>query len=718
MPQRVRARSKPQFVAATNLALGGTSLTKEMLEIAELRTRLLQLESKHARLRAQLDARGETIKRLRQMSDGAADSVLLHDGEGRILESNRQACLGLGYHPGELAGKHLGDIDATFASLDDEGVRRALAQLESGSPVTRRSRALSRDGSRFHTEMRTALFERDSLVKGQAERLFVAVIRDISDRVRFDEALRESVQRFRFLFESSPVGMAIADEEGVLRDANAAFATMMQFDSPEELEATGLRSLAHPDDRHNLHVGLTLLTHGELEVMRRGQRFMGAKGKDVFVQLVVFGERAENRLRQMIVVALDMTDQRRAEENLQRLLETLEAQVKVRTAELEAAKVAAEAASQAKSQFLANMSHELRTPLNAIIGYAEMLQEDALETNSPELQATAQDLSKIQRSGKHLLGLISDILDLSKIEAGRMELYWEHVELEKVVADVIETLAPIAAQRGNQLVVETDDLGDTFVDATKLRQILINLISNANKFSENSVVHVLCERRWGRDGEEELAFEIIDRGIGIDAETLTRLFQPFTQADASTTRKYGGTGLGLAISKRFAEIMGGSISASSKPGYGSTFVVHLPALSELPKPRIAPLPTVPPRLSGGDVVLVIDEDPPSEDLLVRVLRKAGYRVESTHVMSEGLTMAKSLKPAAVILDPEGWSLAGWDVLEKLKTLDATAEIPVLLVSVTPNRERSKLLGADAWITKPMDRDGLLRSLRPYASPRK
>lgn len=693
-------------------------MSKETSEIAELRTRLLKLESKHARLRSLLDARGETIERLRQMSDGAADSVLLHDGEGRILESNRQACIALGYRPGDLAGKHLGDIDATFASLDDDGVRRALDQLESGAPVTKRSRALARDGTRFHTEMRTALFERDSLVKGQAERLFVAVIRDISDRVRFDEALRESVQRFRFLFESSPVGMAIADEEGVLTDANAAFATMMQFETTEELETVGLRSLAHPEDRHNLHVGLTLVTHGELEVMRRGQRFVGAKGKDVFVQLVVFGERAAKRLRQMIVVALDMTDQRRAEENLQRLLETLEAQVKVRTAELEAAKVAAEAASQAKSQFLANMSHELRTPLNAIIGYAEMLQEDALETRSPELEATAQDLSKIQRSGEHLLGLISDILDLSKIEAGRMELYWEYVDIGTVVADVVETLAPIAAQRGNRLVIEADDLASAFVDATKLRQILINLISNANKFSENSVVSVLCERRPGRHDEEELTFEIIDRGIGIDAETLTRLFQPFTQADASTTRKYGGTGLGLAISKRFAEIMGGSISASSKPGYGSIFAVHIPALSEQPKPRVAPRPTLPPRLSGGDVVLVIDEDPPSRDLLIRVLQKAGYRVEATHAMRDGLNLATTLKPAAVILDPEGWSLGGWSVLEKLKSLPATAEIPVLLVSVTPDRERSKLLGADGWIAKPVDRDGLLRSLRPYASPRK
>lgn len=691
-------------------------MSKETSEIAELRTRLLQLESKHTRLRALLDARGETIERLRQMSDGAADSVLLHDGEGRILESNRQACIALGYRAGDLAGMHLGDIDATFASLDDEGVRRALVQLEPGTPVTKRSRALARDGSYFDTEMRTALFERDSLVKGQYERLFVAVIRDVSDRVRFDEALRESVQRFRFLFESSPVGMAIADEEGVLTDANAAFAAMMQFDSTEELEAVSLRSLAHPDDKHNLHVGLTLLTHGELEVMRRGQRFVGDKGKDVFAQLVVFGERADMHLRQMIVVALDMTDQRRAEENLQRLLETLEAQVKVRTAEFEAAKVAAEAASQAKSQFLANMSHELRTPLNAIIGYAEMLQEDASET--PELEMATQDLSKIQRSGEHLLGLISDILDLSKIEAGRMELYWEPVDIEAVVSEVVDTLAPIAAQRGNQLVVEADEMGSAFVDTTKLRQILINLISNANKFSENSVVRVLCERRPGRYDESELTFEIIDRGIGIDAETLTRLFQPFTQADASTTRKYGGTGLGLAISKRFAEIMGGSISASSKPGYGSIFAVHLPALSEPPKPRVAPRPTLPPRLSGGDVVLVIDEDPPSRDLLIRVLQKAGYRVEAAGGMREGLDLAATLEPAAVILDPEGWSLGGWSVLEKLKSLPSTGEIPVLLASVTPDPERSELHGADAWITKPVDRDGLLRSLRPYASPRK
>lgn len=273
---------------------------------------------------------------------------------------------------------------------------------------------------------------------------------------------------------------------------------------------------------------------------------------------------------------------------LQKARDELEHKVQERTAQLsstnlelhdakeeaEKARIIAEEANQAKSQFVANMSHELRTPLNAIIGYSEMLGEEALEI---ELNNFHEDLQKIHRAGKHLLGLINDVLDISKIEAGRMEVFPETVNLTELFHDVVNTAQPLMESNDNQLIIETpDDLGTMFTDVTKLRQILLNLLSNAAKFTQNGEVHVSFDREL-RDDEDWIRFSVRDTGIGITDGQMVKLFKPFTQADASTTRKYGGTGLGLAITKSFAQMMGGDIIAISVPGQGSTFTVELPS---------------------------------------------------------------------------------------------------------------------------------------------
>ncbi len=260
---------------------------------------------------------------------------------------------------------------------------------------------------------------------------------------------------------------------------------------------------------------------------------------------------------------------------------TLEYRVEERTAELaeamqaaESARLAAEAANYAKSTFLANMSHELRTPLNAIIGYGEMLTEEVQERGHHEF---VPDLERIQTAGRHLLSLISDILDLSKIEAGRVELELETFELAPMIEEVVSTIQPLVRKNANLLEVQyAPDLGTMRADTTKVRQTLLNLLSNACKFTEKGTIKLLVDRDEQAE-TERLIFEVADTGIGMSEEQLNHVFQPFIQADASTTRKYGGSGLGLAISQHFCNMMGGYITAESTLGEGSTFCIRLPA---------------------------------------------------------------------------------------------------------------------------------------------
>ena len=237
-----------------------------------------------------------------------------------------------------------------------------------------------------------------------------------------------------------------------------------------------------------------------------------------------------------------------------------------------------EMASQHKSQFLANMSHELRTPLNAIIGVSEMLREDA-----EALKQDTEPLDRVLGAGRHLLALINDILDLSKIEAGRMELQLEPFALAPLIANVVKTIEPLAAKNANQVAVQCDaGIGTLHADQMRLRQALLNLMSNANKFTDHGTITIDARQR--QEGSRDwVTIAVADTGIGMTTEQMGRLFQEFSQADASTTRKYGGTGLGLAISKRFCQMMGGDIAVESAPGHGSTFTIRLPRIVEAAK---------------------------------------------------------------------------------------------------------------------------------------
>jgi DNA-binding response OmpR family regulator/nitrogen-specific signal transduction histidine kinase len=386
----------------------------------------------------------------------------------------------------------------------------------------------------------------------------------------------------------------------------------------------------------------------------------------------------------------------------------------------EVARTAADHANKAKSAFLANMSHELRTPLNAIIGYSEMLQEEVQDLGQPALKP---DLDKIHGAGKHLLGLINDVLDLSKIEAGKMTLYLEDFDVPELVAEVAATVRPLVQKNGNKLVVQCPaDLGKMHADVTKVRQTLFNLLSNATKFTERGTVRLEVKQNGSPLNPQPttLNFIVSDTGIGMTSEQLNKLFQAFTQADASTSRKYGGTGLGLVISRRFCQLMGGDITVRSQPGKGTTFTVALPQhvqeLSSMTqfftKPTAAPANTA----TAGPCLLVIDDDPAVHDLLQRSLEKDGFRVESATEGRAGIELAKQLNPAVILLDVMMPSMDGWTVLTSLKADRNTVEIPVIMMTMVDDKQLGFALGAADYFTKPIDWQRLHASLRKYRKP--
>ena len=368
----------------------------------------------------------------------------------------------------------------------------------------------------------------------------------------------------------------------------------------------------------------------------------------------------------------------------------------------EAAREAAEDANRAKSSFLANMSHELRTPLSAVIGYSEMLEEEAEELGQDGL---LKDLGKIKSNAKHLLGLINDVLDLSKVEADKMETYAEDIDVEAFVRDAAGTVEALMAKKGNRLVLDlSEGLAVVRTDATKLRQCLFNLLSNAAKFTEAGTIILRGHREPDANGDR-LVLSVQDTGIGMSPEQVERLFQRFVQADGSTTRKYGGTGLGLALTKAFTQLLGGDVTVTSEVGNGTCFTLVVPAT--LPEPDGAdPIegPASDEATGPGSrgLVLVIDDEASQRDLMGRFLARQGFSVRTAGDGRTGLDLARSLAPRVILLDVMMPEVDGWTVLATLKGDPATRDIPVVMVSFVADAALSASLGAADAVPKPVN----------------
>ncbi|GAP94295.1 response regulator [Leptolyngbya sp. NIES-2104] len=398
------------------------------------------------------------------------------------------------------------------------------------------------------------------------------------------------------------------------------------------------------------------------------------------------------------------------EQNLAQAVDQRTAQLAESMKSAQKATVQAEEANATKSKFLANMSHELRTPLNAIIGYSEMLVEEMTDQGTTGL---VPDVQKINGAGKHLLGLINNILDLSKVEAGKMELFLETFAIAPLLEEVTDTLRPLVRKNNNVLVVTCPEtIGSMRADLTKLRQSLFNLLSNASKFTENGTITLSVERKEA----DWITFRVSDTGIGMTPEQRSRLFQSFTQADASTTRKYGGTGLGLVITQQFCQIMGGTIEVESEAGKGTTFTIRLPEQAQplQPEPSIAQeQQEISSAIVGTSNILVIDDDLSALDIMQRYLSREGFNVITAEDGHEGLRLAREHLPSVILLDVRMPNLNGWEVLTYLKSDPELCHIPVVMVTVEDDQSLGYALGAVDYLIKPINYDRLLTLLQPY-----
>ncbi len=504
----------------------------------------------------------------------------------------------------------------------------------------------------------------------------------------FDEVQRQKTYS-EALVEASPVAIATLDDGGRVVSWNPAAERLFGWRAAEALgrELDHLVAVGSPELRAEAEAySRQVLAGGRTHFISRRTR---RDGTLVDVEAAAVPVIVEDRELGYVAVYHDITELLRARRE-------------------------AEAASQAKSAFLATMSHELRTPLNAIIGLSEMLSQHASRFGTDK---AAEPLGRILRAGRHLLNLINDLLDLSKIEAGKLELVPEDFEVRPLVDELLETARPLAEKNRNKLVATCPpDLGMLRADRKRLTQILLNLLSNACKFTEDGRVELAVAVRRRADGAW-MEFMVSDSGIGLSEEQMGRLFKEFTQADATTQQRFGGTGLGLAISRRLCRMMGGDLTVASAPGKGSTFTARLPMEAGAPAAAAVPEAATASAPASGrsDVVLVIDDDRTARELISDWLQESGIRVAVAVGGIEGLRRARELRPAAITLDVLMSDLSGWDVLAALKGDPELAAVPVIVVTIVDERHKGIALGAADYLTKPIDRERLLRSLARFVA---
>ena len=521
--------------------------------------------------------------------------------------------------------------------------------------------------------------------------------------------LAESEKRISKIIQSSPDGIITIDRKGIIQTFSASAERIFGYYG-DEIIGRNIKILQPKEIALEHDYYLERYTFGASSTIVGNKRTVNGVRKDgsIFpLELKVEGVEMDDGEIIYIGMIRDITDRLQME------------------TEINEAREQAETANAAKSAFLANMSHELRTPMNAIIGYSEMLAEDAEDDGLDDM---VDDLGKITSAGKHLLSLINDILDLSKVEAGKMELFLETFDFKTVAQEVASTAKTLVEKNNNEFVVEIGEgLGEVHNDLTKTRQMLLNLISNAAKFTNGGTITLFGEK-FKKGKEDWLRMAVRDTGIGIPADKIEKIFQEFSQADDSTTRDFGGTGLGLSLTRRFAEMMGGDIHVESIIGEGSSFIIELPLKvlkrhegleaeasfdDDEKKETITPTSVLKDIDKDNPLILVIDDEANARDLLKRTLEQDGCDVRTATNGTEGLMLAAKLLPDLITLDVMMPGMDGWTVLRKLKEDKELKDIPVLMVSMVGERGMSYELGAIDSMQKPIDRTKLRKMIKKH-----
>jgi signal transduction histidine kinase/CheY-like chemotaxis protein len=576
----------------------------------------------------------------------------------------------------------------------------ARQQLSPDTPPTQEqwARLLATVESTYaEAEETRSLLERSlDISSAEMEQMYALLERSAQDQLMRERARLDAV--FRALSDA----VFSLDDRGRCALANPIAQTLL----PAPKDAP-LYPLAHitlgPDESTAQTIFAQLwgaLRHGEILRFAHGTLRRGEEAIPVSYSLTPLIE--QGQLTGCVLTMRDVTAERAAAHALYMLNE-----------ELRATRDDALKASQAKSTFLANMSHELRTPLNAIIGYSELIREDA---DDEGLESIVTDTRKIYTAATHLLHIINDVLDLSKIEAGKMELLPERFSLRGLLDQLDATIRPAMARQGNTFTITPLEQDWTLhTDRIKLSQTLLNLLSNAAKFTHDGHVSMTADVLDATTPNPILSVTVQDNGIGIAPDRLLALFEPFVQADESTTRKYGGTGLGLSITRRFCQMLGGDVHVTSSPGEGSRFQIMLPLT--LPGVMAVDHTRAPQHTSPRDTIataLIIDDDPIVFDLASRFLNPEGFRTLHAASGPQAINLALAERPDVITLDVMMPGTDGWTVLGQLKSDPRTAHIPVIMMTIVAERQRGLALGAADYITKPIDRANLIHVLRRHS----